>query len=965
VFSRNDTAPLDEEIAMPRRCCCPARYVAFAGALFLATAVRAGDVPFAAPISLGLFPNARGLAAADVDGDGDLDLVGYATGAVAWWEREDGAFGGYTYHLANGYTAGTTISVLRLADLDRDGDVDVVTARRESDGESVFVEWLENVTPLPGLWTRRTIRGWTSALAIDLARATGMAVADFDGDGDLDVATGRWEEDILGDSDGRIEWLRNDGSPTDGGWTAQLLEDWHAEESYESFTASDLDRDGDLDLVLDADNTDGFSSDVLWYENDGTPDVGEWPRHTVAATIFLVGLNGCAVGDIDGDADADIAINSDQVYYYESDGTPADGGWVRRTVDDSPSTVALDLVDLDRDGRLDIAVDRTWYENDGTPGNGLWVAHTLTASHNHHRVFADLDGDGDLDVADATLDDSLEVVEDLEIHRSARFPARRSVDTAVDEAHDLIAVDLDRDGDLDLVSASEADDRIVFHRSDGTPADGGWINTSIALGVDGARAVAAGDLDGDGDVDLVSAAYNVSTVAWYESDGTPANGGWVTRVVSDGAGGASDVALADFDRDGDLDIACAQHGDNEIVWYRNNGGAPPTFSAFAVDSTAFLSPRALVVDDFDGDGDSDLIVTSEDTWLARYENDGTPADGEWGVLAFGFGQGGKDVAAADFDGDGDVDVVATQSEDGRVRWYENSGFGNNWETHALLSGCDGARSVATGDLDGDGDQDALASCFAGDSIWMLRNDGAAEPEFTALPLAIGVNGVRTVVAGDLDRDGDLDAAAVAGGADEVAWYSNQGGQFGLEPFATAPARFYNDLEEDLFRVTVRHLGRAGDGDLSLVAFRLYFEEAPLDPLTEGQFDALVFAVEVFRDDGDLVFEPGADLFVQGEVLPDLDSPGFYTLDFVDGAEVSTIAFGAPRTYFVVLYPRNPLGAQAPPAFRATLLTQGNPASICRAEDRAFDILLDPEWAPVVTTVSMTPIDVLFRDGFDR
>ncbi|MFN7941984.1 MAG: VCBS repeat-containing protein [Thermoanaerobaculia bacterium] len=924
----------------------------------------AGGVPFDDPVDLGLFPSARGLAAADIDGDGDLDLVGYATGAVVWYQRGDASFGDYTYRLANDYPADSTISSMRLGDLDRDGDLDVVTARRNANGESVLVEWLENDTPTAGTWPRRTIREWTTGITIDLARATGLAVADFDRDGDLDVAGGRTEEDVFGDSDGRIEWLESDGSPADGGWSAHLLEDWHDEESYESFVAADLDRDGDLDLALDADVTDGFSSHLLWYENDGSPAVGEWTRHTVAASIGLVGLDGCAAGDLDGDGDADLAVSSDQLYYYENDGTPGNGGWVRRTVADPTSSNALDIADFDRDGRLDLVVDRTWYENDGSPGNGPWIEHTLTASFNYHRVLADLDGDGDPDLADATLADSLEVVEDLEIHRSARFPNAEVVDSAVNEAFDVVAVDLDRDGDLDLVSASEADDRIVFHRNDGTPADGGWTNVSAAVGVDGARAVAAGDLDGDGDIDLVSAAYNEATVAWYESDGTPANGGWTTHAISNGAGGASDVALADFDGDGDLDVACAQYLDDEITWYRNNGGSPPTFSSFFVESAAFLSPRALAVADFDGDGDSDLAVTSEGSWLAWYENDGTPADGEWGAVAFGFGHGGKDVAAADLDRDGDFDVVGTDSADDRVYWFENSGFGSNWEFHSLLAGCDGARSVTVGDLDRDGDPDVVASCFDGDSLWRLDNDGTGAAGFAALPLASAINGPRSVVAADLDRDGDLDVAAVAGGSDEVVWYPNGGGQVAFDATVTAPALLWNDAEEDLFRITVRHRGRAGDGDLSLVALRLYFEEGAGDPLSEAQFDALVFGFEVYRDDGDLVFEPQQDLFVGAEVLPDLDGPGRYTFFFLDGAALARVAYGTPSTYFFTLLPRQPLGDAAPESFAAELVTQGAPDVICRAEDRDFDLLLDPEWVPIPLSAPISPVDVVFRDGFE-
>lgn len=936
-------------------------------ALGAAGGLVAGDVPFDTPVDLGLFPDARGVVAVDVEGDGDLDLVAYATGSVVWYEREGGPFGDYTYHLANDYPAAASISAMRVVDLDRDGDPDVVTARRHTAGESVVVEWLENDgTPWVGDWQRRQIREWTTGVTIDLALASGMEVADFDGDGDLDIAVGRTEEDVVGDSDGRIEWLEGDGTPVDGGWSAHLLEAWHDEESYESFVASDLDGDGDLDLVLDADVTDGFSSHVLWYENDGTPDAGEWPRRTIQGSISPVATDGCAVGDVDGDGDPDVAVNANSnVYYYESDGTPADGGWVRRTVEASPSIHALDLADLDRDGRLDIVVDSSWFENDGSPGNGPWIAHPLTTSFHFRQAIADLDGDGDPDLADATLDHSLEVVEDLEIHRSPRFPVATSVDSAVTAAFDVVAVDLDGDGDLDLVSASEADDRIVFHRSDGTPADGGWTNVSVALGVDGARAVAAGDLDRDGDVDLVSAAYNENTVAWYESDGTPADGGWTTRTVSAGAGGASDVALADFDRDGDLDIACAQHGDVEISWYRNDGGSPPAFSAFFVESAAFLAPRALAVADFDGDGYPDLAVSSEDTWLAWYENDGPPTDAEWGGVAIGIlGRGGKDVVAVDVDRDGDPDVVATDYDGDLVFWYENEGGGANWTYHALLEGCAGARSVAAGDVDGDGDPDVVASCFDGDSLWLLQSDGAAAPDFSPLPLATGLNGPRTVALADLDRDGDLDVAAVAGGDNEVSWLANRGGQVRFDATATAPAELWNDVEEDLFRVAVRHRGRAGDGELSLVAFKLYCEELPGDPLTEAQFDALFFGFEVYRDDGDLAFEPGQDLLVQAVVLPDLDAPGHFTFTFVDGAANSSVAFGAPRTFFVAALPRQPLGAAAPATFQVQFSTQGNPASVSRAEDREFDILLDPEWSPIVSTGTMTPVDVLFRDGYE-
>jgi hypothetical protein len=99
----------------------------------------------------------------------------------------------------------------------------------------------------------------------------------------------------------------------------------------------------------------------------------------------------------------------------------------------------------------------------------------------------------------------------------------------------VLAVDLDADGDPDVLSASRLDDTIAWYENDGTPSVGAWPEHAISTTADTAVAVFAADLDGDGDVDVLSAASAEYKVAWYENDGTPAVGSWPEHVISTNA----------------------------------------------------------------------------------------------------------------------------------------------------------------------------------------------------------------------------------------------------------------------------------------------------------------------------------------------------------------------------------------------------------------------------------------------
>ena len=199
-----------------------------------APGARAADVPFAARPALPAPPvSAQAVAHVDLDRDGDLDIVSGGSEVVVW-HRNDGAGAAWTARTV-GTFGGPLLSVLP-ADVDGDGDPDVVVAF-----PLIGVEWFENVDGLGASWTRHTLVG---APGLD-----SVALADVDRDGDTDLAA---------HSNGGARWYANDGAG--GGWTPHTI--GPASDSG-ALALADLDGDGDQDAVT---VTSG-GSQLVWYEN--------------------------------------------------------------------------------------------------------------------------------------------------------------------------------------------------------------------------------------------------------------------------------------------------------------------------------------------------------------------------------------------------------------------------------------------------------------------------------------------------------------------------------------------------------------------------------------------------------------------------------------------------------------------------------------------------------------------------
>jgi hypothetical protein len=292
-----------------------------------------------------------------------------------------------------------------------------------------------------------------------------------------------------------------------------------------------------------------------------------------------------------------------------------------------------------------------------------------------------------------------------------------------------------------------------------------------------ADGVAAGDVDADGDVDVVVGEYLISSITWYENDGASPPG-WTKRIVGH-ADGAINVAVGDVDGDGDGDVFSANLNDEGINFYENLGGTPPAWTrrALADDGGAWGVDAA----DVDGDGDLDGIGGLMNNTCGPplcvgvkwYENDGASppsfipravAQGPVGALS---------VHGADLDRDGDTDILSVDSGNNRVWWYENDGASPPVWTGRVVGPALDPWGVFAADIDRDGDMDVLTASIGDDRLVWHENDGAQPPGWTPHALPNTTNGPISVTAADLDADGDADVVC---GSDDttVAWYENDG-----------------------------------------------------------------------------------------------------------------------------------------------------------------------------------------------
>ena len=340
----------------------------------------------------------------------------------------------------------------------------------------------------------------------------------------------------------------------------------------------------------------------------------------------------------------------------------------------------------------------------------------------------------------------------------------------IDRAESVYAVDIDGDGDMDVLSASFYDDKIAWYEN--TDGNGTFGNQQvITVDADGARSVYATDIDGDGDMDVLSASLYDNKIAWYENiDGNGTFGS--QQVITTDVNYPRFVYATDIDSDGDMDVLFASFPDGKIAWYENTDGNGTFGSQQVIDTGYNLFVYAA---DIDGDGDMDILSSSDHYNITWYENiDGIGTFGSEQIITTDVEQP-LYVYAADIDGDGDMDVLSASLDDDKIAWYENTdGNGIFGSQQVITTNTDGAISVFATDIDGDGDMDVLsASEYDNKIAWYENTDGNGTFGNQQV-ITTNTDGAKSVFASDIDGDGDMDVLSASLFDDKIAWYENLG-----------------------------------------------------------------------------------------------------------------------------------------------------------------------------------------------
>ncbi|KAH8060658.1 hypothetical protein JL722_4771 [Aureococcus anophagefferens] len=555
-------------------------------------------------------------ALADLDGDGDVDLVAAGAADAAYWENDPDARGTPAFAAAadNPFAdvATSEWSSLVLGDVDGDGDLDLlVNGDVDGDGYVFGIRYWENVgssrSPAFAEADDNPFAG------VDIAFFSRPALADLDGDADLDLVVVHDADD---DGLGELYYYEHVGKTRRPAYelrAASPVAGIALDSYYGELDFGDVDGDGDLDLAL------GDRAGALrFFDNQGSSAAADLVEMTGAASpvhgVDTVGWSSPTWVDLDGDGDLDLAVHA-------RGGAEHDYAAALRYFDDLSSAARA---------RFTLLADTA------DPFAGV------AAGSFSMPAFGDTDGDGDLDLV---LGERLgspvgwgnvgsPTAPDFSVSDKAR-PVYMGAGQALAFAPAL--GDVDGDGDLDLVLGAASGGLYLLRNVGG--ASGAAFTTVKAeydpfdgLAVGGYSMPALGDVDGDGDLDAFVGAADGS-VAYWENAGTrhapayEARAGLANPLRALDVGAYAAPALGDLDGDGDLDLVVGAE-DGSFWFFYSDGAAPPSFQyvnanvffAGAEALGANLDYAAPALADVDGDGDVDLVVGGEGGDLHLYAN---------------------------------------------------------------------------------------------------------------------------------------------------------------------------------------------------------------------------------------------------------------------------------------------------------------------------------------------------------
>jgi hypothetical protein len=567
-----------------------------------------------------------------------------------------------------------------------------------------------------------------------------------------------------------------------------------------AIAAVDLDGDGDIDILEAA------GGSFYYFENIGN---SVYPNYAAPSTnpFSLAGVSNMlsiAFVDIDNDGDSDLfagAIDGNY-YFYQNTGTSLIASFAASSqnpfsLTDIGTQSTVSFVDIDNDGDKDLisssgtstANDHfKYFQNSGNASSPSFAAvqtdpFSLSVSSLNSAiptpfipVFVNIDGDGDYDilVGNASGNAGFYYFQNTGNATTPSYTAAVYNPFSLTDIIDfssfspaVAVVDIDNDTDYDIISGSTSTNFYTFINNQHAPTGFFAAVQSNPFGLANVGSLAAsatphfssafGDLDGDGDFDLLTSSDGA--LVYYKNTGDKANPAFTSSTdVTTLSPGASFInvfypKLIDMDSDGDLDLLTGFSAGASLLYYNNSGtSSSPIFDTRVSYSTLLPNiGQNFDMVDLDNDGDADAFGINSSHNFTYFENTGSATAASFAAVVtnpFGLSTPVATTitpAFSDIDLDGDMDLMVSAT-DGHFYYYQNTGsaiapsFAAPVDNNFSLTDIGSNSTVAFVDLDNDGDEDLMAGNSSGDFNYFKNNN---EAYFTVWNGAAWSNGTAT------------------------------------------------------------------------------------------------------------------------------------------------------------------------------------------------------------------------------
>jgi FG-GAP-like repeat len=674
---------------------------------------------FHEPLSYDVIDHPKEVIDHDINNDGFLDLIvmGDSTDTLTILiNNHDGTF----YSLQN-YFVGSDHDIFATEDIDQDGDLDLIVHNQESD-----------------ILVALEVDNDESLIETELysGHLNKVYPGDINGDGAVDLLS-----IYPVASTDYIKILANNGSG------AFLPHSEFALECDNFKGVGDLDGDGYSDILTTSDE---MSNILCLYFNDGSGNFTNPTTMSVEESPSSI-----VIDDLDGDGDLDLLIR----YMFSLDTFKNNGlgNFTKTTHIGTIFSTIKALKDIDGDADLDLILTDFWsgrvLVNDGEcvfTDEGNFATIGLL---NDSIFIGDLDGDSDWDKV--TVGESLNVWKN---NGDDSFSIATGYTTGITSYFNLDAMDIDNDGDLDLLMIVYSENKIVVLENIGNGAFDAQMEYPSVLYPE---SLISGDFDGDGVLDLLIPSNDYSDfipdvdARLLKNDG---QGRFSETVEVPHISPSNSIATADLDGDGDIDLAATYYKSNNITILLNGGNGD--FSSPILVSCQ-NSITGIIAGDFDGDGDADLTVSRRfsSPKISVFLNNGIAGFSE--AYTYSGGWAPSAIVAVDFDNDDDLDLATANETSRSISILINDGdgsFGSVREYDVSYM----PFSITSGDYNADGYVDLA---IGGIELGILINDGTGGfLEVINYPVSNSYGDyLESIATSDFDDDGDLDLAVTVGG----------------------------------------------------------------------------------------------------------------------------------------------------------------------------------------------------------